>query len=89
MPTQKSRFPSFAGIVLAATGLSHFVKPALFESATKPAFPTNTAQYIYINGGIETAIGLAMLSPKTRKLALGGGLAYVVYLGVNAARNSR
>ncbi|CAN5826969.1 membrane protein [soil metagenome] len=87
--TKKSRFPSVTGIVLAATGLSHFVKPELFESATKPAFPNNTTQFIYINGGIETAIGLAMLSPKTRRLALGGGLAYVVYLGANAARNAR
>lgn len=89
MPEQKSRFPSYAGVVLAVTGLSHFVKPELFESATTPAFPTDTTRYIYINGGIETAIGLAMLSPKTRKLALGGGLAYGVYLGVNAARNAR
>ena len=86
-PTQSSRFPSFAGLALAATGLSHFVKPALFESITAPAFPTNTQQFIYINGGIETALGLALISPKTRKLAGLGGLAYAVYLGANAARN--
>lgn len=85
--TQKSRFPSLAGLALAATGVSHFVKPQLFESMTAPAFPKNTRQYIYVNGGIETAIGLGLLSPKTRKLALAGGLGYVLYLGVNGARN--
>lgn len=87
MTSQKSRFPSFAGLALAATGLSHFVKPELFESVTAPAFPNNTRQYIYVNGGIETALGLALLKPQTRKLAGIGGLAYVTYLGVNALRN--
>jgi uncharacterized membrane protein len=87
MTTQKSRFPGVAGIALAATGLSHFVKPDLFVSATAAAFPNNTRQYIYLNGGIETAIGLALIKPETRKLAGIGGLAYVTYLGVNALRN--
>lgn len=81
------RFPSLAGLALAATGVSHFVKPQLFESMTAPAFPTNTRRYIYVNGGIETAIGLGLLRPRTRKLALAGGLGYVLYLGVNGARN--
>jgi uncharacterized membrane protein len=85
--TQKSRFPSFAGLAVAATGVSHFVKPELFESITAPAFPDNTRRAIYINGGIETAIGLGLLSAKTRKAALFGGLGYVAYLGINGARN--
>ncbi|GAA1695580.1 membrane protein [Mycolicibacterium murale] len=85
--TQKSRFPSFAGLAVAATGVSHFVKPELFESITAPAFPDNTRRAIYINGGIETAIGLGLLSGKTRKAALYGGLGYVAYLGINGARN--
>ncbi|CAN5610198.1 membrane protein [soil metagenome] len=84
---QNSRFPSVAGLALAATGLSHFAKPELFESITAPAFPNNTRKFIFINGGIETALGLALLRPETRKLAGLGGLAYAVYLGANAARN--
>jgi uncharacterized membrane protein len=88
-PKQSSRFPSLAGLALAATGVSHFVKPELFESITAPAFPNNTRQNIYINGGIETAVGLGLLSAKTRRLALAGGAAYLVYLGVNGARNAR
>jgi uncharacterized membrane protein len=75
------------GVVVAVTGLSHFVRPELFESATKSAFPDNTLQHTYIDGGIETAIGLALVVPKTRKLALAGLLAYGVYLGANIARN--
>jgi uncharacterized membrane protein len=75
------------GVVVAVTGLSHFVRPELFESATKSAFPDNTLQHTYIDGGIETAIGLALVVPKTRKLALAGLLAYGAYLGANIARN--
>lgn len=75
------------GVVVAVTGLSHFVRPELFESATKSAFPDNTVAHTYIDGGIETAIGLALVVPKTRKLALAGLLAYGAYLGANIARN--
>jgi uncharacterized membrane protein len=75
------------GVVVAVTGLSHFVRPELFESATKSAFPENTVAHTYIDGGIETAIGLALVVPKTRKLALAGLLAYGAYLGANIARN--
>ncbi|KDF00443.1 membrane protein [Mycolicibacterium aromaticivorans JS19b1 = JCM 16368] len=75
------------GLVVAATGLSHFVRPELFESATMSAFPDNTLQHTYIDGGIETAIGLALIAPKTRKLAVAGLLAYGAYLGANIVRN--
>ncbi|MGY4710806.1 hypothetical protein ACXDF8_14810 [Mycolicibacterium sp. CBM1] len=75
------------GALVAVTGLSHFVRPELFESATKSAFPDNTLQHTYIDGGIETAIGLGLVAPKTRKLALAALVAYGAYLGVNVARH--
>lgn len=76
-----------AGLGLAGTGISHFVKPQLFESITKPAFPNNTRRHIYTNGSIETAIGLGLTIPKTRKLAKIGVLGYLAYLAGNAVRN--
>lgn len=75
------------GLAVAATGISHFVRPALYESVTAQAFPNNTLQHTYIDGGIETAIGLALVAPKTRKFAVAGLLAYGAYLGANIARN--
>jgi uncharacterized membrane protein len=78
---------TLAGLSLAGIGLSHFVKPELFESVTVSAFPRNTRQYIYINGGLETAIGLGLAARKTRKLAAVGTLGYLAYLAGNAARN--
>lgn len=87
MPKQNSRAATVAGLVLAGTGLSHFVVPQVYEGVTKSAFPTNTRQHVYIDGAAETAIGLGIASPKTRKIALAGLGAYLLCMGVNVARN--
>ncbi|CAN5622819.1 hypothetical protein BH09ACT7_BH09ACT7_43120 [soil metagenome] len=84
---QSSRVAQVGGLVLAATGLAHFASPGAFESITKSAFPRNTRQHIYINGSLETAIGVGLISPKTRTLALIGGAGYLAYTLGNAARN--
>jgi uncharacterized membrane protein len=76
-----------AGVALAGVGLSHFVKPELFQSMTVSAFPTNTQQYIYVNGVLETAIGLAYATGRS-KLGTAGLLAYGGWLGANAAKNA-
>ena len=85
--TKSSRLPVLAGLSLTGAGLAHFVKPELFEGITKGAFPNDTARAIQINGSLETAIGLGLLVPKTRKLAVLGSLGYVAYLAGNAIRN--
>ena len=78
---------TLAGLSLVGAGLTHFVAPQAFEPITKPVFPRDTARHIKTNGTIETALGVALLIPKTRKLAAIGGLGYLGYLGANAARN--
>jgi uncharacterized membrane protein len=87
VPKGNSRGAQIAGLALAGTGLAHFARPQLFESITVAAFPRNTRQNIYLNGGIETALGLGLASPKTRKLAAVGAIGYVAYLAGNVARN--
>ena len=82
-----SRGATIAGILLAVTGLSHFVAPHLYEDLTKAAFPTNTRQHVYIDGGIETAVGIGLAVRKTRKLAVIGLIAYLAYMLGNVARN--
>ncbi|MCP9272001.1 hypothetical protein [Mycolicibacterium arenosum] len=84
---KSSRLPVLAGLSLTGAGLAHFAKPELFEGITKGAFPTDTARHIQINGGIETVIGVGLLSPKTRKLAVLGSVGYVAYLASNVIRN--
>ncbi len=88
MPQEsRSKLPALVGLTLAGTGVAHFVRPELFEGITKSAFPKNTARYLKINGGLETALGLGVAVPQTRKLALAGLLGYGGYLAVNVARN--
>lgn len=87
MAEKKSRFPLLAGLAVAGAGVAHFVAPQLFEGITKSAFPRDTDRHIKTNGGIETAIGVGLLVPKTRKLAVLGTLGYVAYLAGNAIRN--
>ena len=50
----------YAGVALAAAGVSHFVKPGIYQPVTTAAFPENTRRHVYTNGGIETALGLAL-----------------------------
>lgn len=87
MPKENSRAIQLAGLALAGTGVAHFVRPELFESITQQAFPRNTRQNIYVNGGIETALGLGLAAPKTRRVAIVGVIGYVAYLAGNVARN--
>lgn len=87
MAEKNSRIPLLAGLAVAGTGVAHFVAPQLFEGITKSAFPRDTDRHVKTNGGIETAIGLGLLVPKTRKLAVLGTLGYVAYLAGNAIRN--
>lgn len=91
MPVNRSRKHSpaarLAGLAVAGIGLSHFTSPQLFDGITKQAFPRNSRQHLYINGGIETALGLGLSSAKTRPTAIVGTIGYVAYLAGNAARN--
>jgi uncharacterized membrane protein len=87
VPEKNSPVATITGLAIAGTGLAHFVRPALFDSITEQAFPRNSRRHLYINGGIETAIGLGLAAPQTRKLAVVGTLGYLAYLAGNVARN--
>lgn len=87
--SEKKKSPAvvLSGLALAGAGVTHFVAPQVFEPITKPTFPRDTDRHIKINGSLETAIGVGLLIPKTRKLAKLGALGYVGYLAANAIRN--
>lgn len=76
-------------MALAATGLSHFVKPQMYEKLTALAFPNNTRRHVYVDGVIETAIGVGLVAPKTRKFAYAGIAGYLGYLIFGAVRSRR
>ncbi len=85
--SKNSRVATLAGLSLLGAGVAHFIRPQLFEDITTPLFPENTARHIKTNGSIETAIGVGLLVPQTRRLAVLGSVGYVAYLAANAVRN--
>ncbi|HXY63365.1 MAG TPA: hypothetical protein VEI45_03120 [Mycobacterium sp.] len=89
MSRRSNRFARFSGLALAGAGLAHFTSPRMWEPITKAAFPRNTRQHVYTNGGIETALGLSFSSRQTRSLAIVGLIGYLAYLGGNAIRHAQ
>jgi uncharacterized membrane protein len=89
MSRKSNRLVRYSGLALAGAGLSHFTSPRLFEPVTKSAFPRNTRQHVYTNGGIETVLGFGCSSRQTRSLATVGLIGYLAYLGGNANRYSQ
>ena len=82
-----SNIARYAGFGLLGMGLAHFAAPQPFEQLTATAFPTDTRRHVYINGAVETALGLGLLVPSTRKLASLASVGYVGYLGANAVKS--
>ena len=90
MPEQRSggsRAAKLVGLALAGVGASHFTNPQLFDGLTEQAFPRDTRKHVYIDGGIETALGLGLISRKTRPVAVIGLIGYGAYLAGNVVRN--
>ncbi|HZQ31807.1 MAG TPA: hypothetical protein VFB19_08740 [Mycobacterium sp.] len=82
-----SKIISLIGLGMAGIGLAHFVKPEAFEEITATAFPENTQQHLYMDGAAETALGLALAIPQTRRLAVIGLIGYGGYLAANVIKN--
>jgi uncharacterized membrane protein len=89
MSRKSNRVARFSGLAIAGLGLAHFTSPRMWEPITKTAFPRNTRQHVYTNGGIETVLGLSLSSRQTRSLATVGLIGYLAYLGGNAIRQAQ
>jgi uncharacterized membrane protein len=89
MSRKSNRVARFSGLAIAGLGLAHFTSPRMWEPITKTAFPRNTRQHVYTNGGIKTVLGLSFSSRQTRSLATVGLTGYLAYLGGNAIRHAQ
>ena len=75
------------GLAIAAGGLAHFVWPQPFEPLNNTlGFTSHTRLHVYVNGAMETVLGLTLISPKTRKLSAALSFGYPIYLLANAFR---
>ena len=68
------------GLAIAGIGLAHFAFAAYFDRINEMAFPAQPRRYTYINGGIETAMGLTLMSPAPRSAFRALSVGYVCYL---------
>lgn len=78
-----------SGVAISAIGLAHIVRPELFESLNRQMFMLNIRRHVYINGAIETGLGVAVIAPRTRRFIPVLGALYVTYLGGNIIRRRR
>jgi hypothetical protein len=76
----------YRALAVIAIGLSHFLWPRVFDPINKLGFPDHTRRYTYINGAIETSIGVLMARPQTRSLSTVVSACYATYLIGNIIR---
>ena len=76
----------YRALAVVAIGVAHFLWPRLFDPINELGFPDRPRRYTYINGAIETAIGVSMARPQTRRLSTIASTCYVVYLTGNITR---
>jgi hypothetical protein len=71
-----SEVARLVGLGIAGAGVAHFAKPEIFEPIAVTAFPTNTREHIYAAGAFDIVLGLGLVAPSTRKLAVAGLVGY-------------
>jgi uncharacterized membrane protein len=74
------------GLLVTGIGLAHFVFPKAFDPINQLAFPERPRRYTYINGGIETVLGLTMMAPATRGAYKVIGFGYACHMLGNLVR---
>jgi uncharacterized membrane protein len=87
LPKSNSQAAELVGLAIVASGLAHFISPQLIEPAAKPMFPNNTRRYVYVNGVLETALGLGLWARRSRRAAAVGLIGYAIYIAGNAVRH--
>ncbi|WP_231744605.1 DoxX-like family protein [Mycobacterium sp. GA-1199] len=68
--------------MVSLTGAAHFVVPRLFDPVNRLGFPARARTFTYVNGGLETLMGLLMAIPRTRRLSTLVSACYVAYLTI-------
>ncbi|QRY63203.1 hypothetical protein JVX90_02860 [Gordonia sp. PDNC005] len=76
-----------SGVVIAASGVAHFILPSVFVFISRWLFPKDTKTMVRINGAAETVIGVAIVNRRTRVWGFLGLLGYTAYLGDRVVRD--
>ena len=90
MAAEIERVRLWRGLLTSSIGLAHFAMPQRFEPLNVAlGFARHTRRHVYINGAIETAIGLTMIHPAARRITPIAAVGYTGYLAANFLRAER
>jgi uncharacterized membrane protein len=68
------------GLSVSLIGLAHFIAPRYFDPINRLGFPSHARTFTYVNGALETLMGLLMASPGTRRQSTVVSTCYAIYL---------
>lgn len=80
LDSRRSRTRQRMGLFASLIGVAHFVAPQVFDPINRLGFPNHARTFTYINGGIETALGLLTAHPRSERLSAVVSACYVTYL---------
>ena len=71
------------GVFMLLAGITHFANPVFFDDIVPPWLPPSERFWTYISGLAEIAVGIAVLTPKYRRI--GGWAAFALFIAVYPA----
>jgi uncharacterized membrane protein len=77
----------YIAVIVTAIGVAHFLVPRIFDPINRPGFAEHARLFTYINGAIETTIGVMMANPRTRQQLTIVSSCYAIHLTSNIVRN--
>lgn len=80
LDARPSRTRQCLGLSASLIGVAHFVAPRYFDPINRLGFPNHVRTFTYINGGMETALGLLTANPRSARLSAVLSTCYVAYL---------
>lgn len=87
--TRAEQWARFGGLAFTMSGVAHLICPRAFESVNRLAFKDNIRAHVLINSSIETGLGIAVVSSRTRRAALAVTAAYLTYFTANLLYRQR
>lgn len=75
------------GVIVTVIGVAHFVVPRFFDPINRVGFGEHARMFTYINGAIETTIGVMMANPRMSRQLTIVSACYVIHLTNNIVHN--
>ncbi len=74
------------GLLGGLIGLAHFLVPRIFDPFNRLGFPNHARTFTYVNGAIETSLGVLLLRTHTRRPTAVLSACYISYLTISILR---